>query len=137
VEISSRKWAGDFRSEGSLAPGKIGRILPHPPYAITEFNTAHPQDRPRPMGLVVGPDRNIYYTEQCSQNDPGVVACPDNFGGSVGRITPFGSDARIQASATEAVPNVSTCTTSSCDSPIYITVGPDGSGQPLAKASIA
>jgi streptogramin lyase len=47
---------GDIHSEGSLTPGKIGRILAHPPYTITEFNTAHPQDRPRPYGLVVGPD---------------------------------------------------------------------------------
>jgi streptogramin lyase len=120
---------GDFKNEGSLAPGKIVRILPHPPYTITEFNTAHPQDRPRPFGLVVGPDRNIYYTETCDQNDPGFINCPPGVGGSVGRITPFGSDAQIQASATEVVPKVSTCTDESvapCDSPRYITLGPDG-----------
>ena len=121
---------GDFESEGSLAPGKIVRILPHPPYTITEFDTAHPQDRPRPFGLVVGPDRNIYYTEVCDQND-GTVNCPNNSSGSVGRITPFGSGARIQASVTEVVPKISTCTDemkgfAPCDAPNYITLGPDG-----------
>jgi streptogramin lyase len=121
---------GDFESESSLAPGKIVRILPHPPYTITEFNTSHPQDRPRPFGLVVGPDRNIYYTEVCDQND-GTVNCPNSSSGSVGRITPFGSDAQIQASATEVVPKISTCTDemdgfAPCDGPNYITLGPDG-----------
>jgi hypothetical protein len=117
---------GDIHSKGSLTPGKIGRILAHPPYTITEFNTAHPQDRPRPYGLVVGPDRNLYHTESCDQNDPGFVNCPPGVGGSVGRISPFGSDVQIQASVTEVVPKVSTCTDDPCDSPLYITLGRDG-----------
>jgi streptogramin lyase len=116
-------WFAEQGDSVSLA-GKIGRILPHPPYTITEFNTAHPQDVPRLYGLVVGPDRNIYYTETCCSVRPDV-------GGSVGRITPFGSDAKIQASVAEVVPEVSTCTpvatgTSTCDVPRYVTLGPDG-----------
>jgi hypothetical protein len=116
-------WFAEQGDSVSLA-GKIGRILPHPPYTITEFNTAHPQDVPRLYGLVVGSDRNIYYTETCCSVRPDV-------GGSVGRITPFGSDAKIQASVTEVVPEVSTCTpvatgTSACDVPRYVTLGPDG-----------
>src|SRR5262249_54042303 len=111
---------GDFNGESTKRPGKIGRILPHAPYTITEFDTSHPQDRPRPYGLIVGPDRNLYYTEN------GNVGVAD-IGGSVGRITPFGSDARIQASATEIVPKVTPCPrgTGICDLPRYMTVGPD------------
>jgi streptogramin lyase len=44
---------GDFRNEGAMQAGKIGRILPHAPYTITEFNTADPRNRPRPFKLVV------------------------------------------------------------------------------------
>jgi streptogramin lyase len=54
----------------------------------------------------------------------GFVNCPPGVGGSVGRISPFGSD--VQASVTEVVPKVSTCTDDLCDSPLYITLGPDG-----------
>ena len=115
-------WFAEQGDSVSL-PGKIGRILPHSPYTITEFNTAHPQDVPRLFGLVVGSDRNIYYTETCC------TAAAPGVGGSVGRITPFGSDTRIQASVAEVAPKVSTCPptdTSTCDVPRYVTLGPDG-----------
>ena len=115
---------GDFRNEGARQAGKIGRILPHAPFTITEFTTADPQNRPRPFQIVTGPDRNLYFTEVCTSGAAGVASCPPNAGGSVGRITPFGSDARIQASVTQ-VAHTAPCAPVICNSLSDITVGPD------------
>lgn len=117
---------GDFRNEGAMQAGKIGRILPRAPYTITEFNTADPQNRPRPFQIVTGPDRNLYFTESCTLGFPGIASCPSTAGsaGSVGRITPFGSNARIQASVTQ-VAHPTPCSPVVCNSLADITVGPD------------
>jgi streptogramin lyase len=56
----------------------------------------------------------------------------------VGRITPFGSDARVQASVTQVVPKTSTpCASQACDTLYWaITVGSDGSLWIGAGASV-
>jgi streptogramin lyase len=118
---------GDIQNEAAMQPGKIGRILPHAPYTITEFNTADPQNRPRPFKIVTGPDRNLYIAELCDHGATAkgraVVSCAPNVGGAVERITPFGSDARIQASVTQ-VARTTPCT-EFCNALGDIIVGPD------------
>src|SRR5262249_15738058 len=115
---------GDFHNEGAQQAGKIGRMLPHPPYTITEFNTSHPQDRPRPYKIVTGPDRDLYVIETCDHNFPAIASCGGDIGGTGERMTPFGSDARIQASVKQ-VAQTSTCTAEPCDYLEDIVVGPD------------
>ncbi|MBV9354614.1 MAG: hypothetical protein JO023_03695 [Chloroflexi bacterium] len=115
---------GDFRSEGAKQPGKVGRILARPPYTITEFNLADPtSNRARAFQIVVGPDRNLYFTEVCTLGVAAVPSCPAG-AGSIGRLTPFGSDAQIQASVIQ-VAQPAPCSPAVCNSLSDITVGPD------------
>jgi len=74
--------------------------------------------------MTVGPDGNLYFTEDCTS-----PCYPGGGNVGVGRITPFGSDAEIQASVTQLVPTSSTpCAGQDCDTLYWgITVGLDGS----------
>src|SRR5262249_15830025 len=95
--------------------GHIGRILTHAPYTITEF--VPPTFESRPLGLTVGSDQNLWFTEFFSQPSFPVGA---SGGKAIGRITPFGSDAQILASIKEfALPTPKA-------GPLDIAAGPDG-----------
>jgi streptogramin lyase len=126
-------WFTDARGsyDGKQEPGKIGRITPAG--KITEFSLPNPQSTPTPIMITAGPGGNLYFTEDCAS------ACyPGGGNVGVGRITPFGSDARVQASVTQVVPKTSTpCASQACDTLYWaITVGPDGSLWIGAGASV-
>src|ERR1700734_3926275 len=126
-------WFTDARGsyDGKQEPGKIGRITPAG--KITEFSLPNPQSTPTPIMITAGPGGNLYFTEDCAS------ACYSGGGNvGVGRITPFGSDARVQASVTQVVPKTSTpCASQACDTLYWaITVGPDGSLWIGAGASV-
>jgi len=95
--------------------GHVGRILTHAPYTLSEFAT--PTAESRPLGLTVGADRNLWFTEFFSQ--PLGPVGPSG-GNAIGRISPFGSDAQITASITEfSLPTPKA-------GPLDIAAGPDG-----------
>jgi streptogramin lyase len=95
--------------------GHIGRILTHAPYTITEF--VPPTVEGRPLGLTVGSDHNLWFTEYISI--PSLQTTPRG-GNKIGRLSPFGTDAQITAGIKEfplPTPNAG---------PLDIAAGPDG-----------
>ena len=126
-------WFTDQRGsyDGKQRAGKIGRITPTE--KITEFNLPDPQSTPTPIEIIAGPLGALYFTEDCAS------ACYRG-GGDTGveRITPFGSNAQIQASITQVVPKTTTpCPGQACDTLYWgITVGFDGSLWIGAGASV-
>jgi len=75
-------WFTEGNPDGSSG-NRIGRITPGG--FVTEF--AIPTAGGQPIGIASGPDNNLWFTEYV--------------GNKVGRISPVGSDAAIQASLTE------------------------------------